>query len=105
MKSFFKVLTALLTPNFSWLTLFSAIALAVIGINVLTGTSDPTKAAKQTQWLMISLGFMVFTWLPHPKTIGYLSFIMFILTLGLLVFLLIPGVPYWLVPPRNSARS
>lgn len=105
MRSFFKVLSALLTPNFSWVTLFSAIALTVISINVLTGTSDPEKATKQTQWLMIAMGFMVFTWLPHPKTIGYLSFIMFLVTLGLLVFLLIPGVPYWLVPPRNNARS
>tara|TARA_Y100001933_G_scaffold265256_1_gene338400 strand:+ start:37482 stop:38654 length:1173 start_codon:yes stop_codon:yes gene_type:complete len=105
LKSFFKVLSALLTPNFSWVTLLSGVALAVIGINVLTGTTEPAAAAKQTKWLMISLGMMAFTWLPHPKTIGYTSFILFLVTLALLVFLLIPGIPNSIVPVRNNARS
>ncbi len=105
MKSFFKVLTTLLTPNMSWVTLLAAIALAVLGINVLSGTTEPQVAAKQTQWLIISLGFMVFTWLPHPKTIGYLSFTLFCVTIVLLIFLLIPGIPNSIVPVRNNARS
>lgn len=105
MKSFLKVLSALLTPNISWLTLLSAVALTVIGINVLTGTSQPKYADKQTLWLFMSLGFVIITWLPHPKTIAHLSFAMFIVTLLLLVLLLIPGIPNSIVPERNNARS
>ncbi|MBL4701023.1 MAG: FtsW/RodA/SpoVE family cell cycle protein, partial [Phycisphaeraceae bacterium] len=105
MKSFLKVLSALLTPNFSWLTLLSAVALTIIGINVISGTTEPQAAAAQTKWLVIALGVMVFTWIPHPKTIGYLSFGMFVFTLVLLLILLIPGMPNSIVPVRNSARS
>lgn len=105
MNGFLKVISAVLTPNFSWLTLFSGIALAVIGINVISGTTHPEAAAKQTQWLVIGLGVLCFTWLPHPKTIGHMSFAIFIFTLILLVVLLIPGMPSWIVPVRNNARS
>lgn len=105
MKSLFKVLAAMLTPNFSWLTLLSAVALAVIGINVISGTTEPQAAAKQTKWLIISLGLMTVMWMPHPKTIGNFAFGTFIFTLVLLVMLLVPGMPNSIVPVRNNARS
>ncbi len=98
-------LRLLLAPTPAWLTLGCAVALTILGINVISGTTHPQAAEAQTKWLLIALGMMTATWLIHPKNIGRISFALFGFTLLLLIVLLIPGIPNAIVPVRNNARS
>jgi cell division protein FtsW (lipid II flippase) len=96
-------LRALLKPNAAWFALAAAMALSVIGIFAI-GTADPQYAPVQAQWLAIGLLVMVACLLPHPRAIGVTAGPLLVLTLVLLVLVIAPGVPRWLVPVRNGAR-
>ena len=91
-------------PTFAWLAIAGAVCLSIIGIAAIGGTSEPFQAPRQGFWLIISLVVMLFLMLPHPRLIGLASYTMLGLTIALLLVLIIPGVPGWLVPVRNNAR-
>jgi len=88
-----------------WLTLAAAVGLTCVGI-VAIATVEPGFAAQQgKRWLPVALVVAAICTLPHPRTIGQLAYPAFFATLGLLAFLITPGVPRSIVPEINGARS
>jgi len=93
---------AMLRPNIAWVGLLTALALTGIGIAAIGGSSEPEKAAAQTQWLVISLCAMVVMMSLHPRLISLAAGPLLIVGLGMLILLVIPGAPR--VYPRHGAR-
>ena len=99
-----RQLGAIFKPNIAWLALLAAVALTLIGIGAIGGSSQPGAATAQGRWLLIALGAMVVAAIPQPKLISQAAGPLLLLSLGLLVLLIVPGVPSWLVRPRHGAR-
>lgn len=95
---------SLLKPTPAWYVLASALALCFMGV-VIIGSINEGLAAVQSRWIVIALVGMVACLLPHPRQLGVIAIPAFLLTLVLLVILIAPGVPSWLVRPRNGARG
>lgn len=110
-------LRPLLSPNPGHLTLCAAIGLTLIGLIAIDTANPPQRgadgqaaagispfAAKQLVFFIAALVGMVLVLLPHHRLIVPFSYPLLIALLALLVVLLIPGMPGWLVPVRNGAR-
>ncbi|MCE7973877.1 MAG: hypothetical protein DYG92_06040 [Leptolyngbya sp. PLA1] len=98
----------------AWLTIGASLLLALIGIAAIdvgaTATGHPLSqltplAMRQATYLLAGLAAAGAIALPHYRWFGYASWVLLALSVGLLLFLLIPVVPSWLVRPRNGARS
>lgn len=98
--------------HFAWLTIAASLALSVIGIyciDVATvaepapGLSGP--AMRQAVYLVVGIAGAFFVALPDYRIIRVFAWPALWVVLALLVFLLIPFVPTWLVRPYNGARS
>ncbi len=77
----------------AWLVLLSALALSAVGVLAI-GTVEPDYATKQASlWLPASLAFMLLCLLPHPRTMGLISYALLGFSVFLLVYLFIPGAP------------
>ena len=110
-----SIFDAVKVMNAAWLTLIASLALTLIGIysidiaegSVREAGSNPmaAEALKQMVFLIVGLMACVVIALPHYKIIGMFSVLMYVVGLGLLVFLMLPGVPSWLVTPRNGAKA
>ena len=97
--------------NFSWLTVLAALGLSVLGIYTidLGQNPDPTGelsavAARQAVFLVIGMIACVTVALPHYRYIGLLSWLLYAAAIVLLLVLILPGIPNWLVHPRNGSR-
>lgn len=115
------VLKAVRLVNFSWLTVISALALSIVGIYAIDLGKNPVasgtpvsvsdglqlsgEATKQAVFLVVGLLACVIVAIPHYRFIGLLSWPFYVFCLALLVLLIMPGVPSWLVRPRNGARA
>lgn len=98
----------------AWIVLLASVVLSAIGIYAIS-VSDLVDigpvaaripaATKQTVFLAIGIGSAIIIALPHYRIVGYLAIPALFVLVGLLIFLLIPFVPRWLVTPRNGARS
>jgi cell division protein FtsW (lipid II flippase) len=93
-----------LRPNPAWIALAAALGLCTFGIGAIAISSHPLQAADQARWLLISFGVMVVTIFPHPRTISIMTWPLLALIVGLLVVLIVPGIPSTLVHPRNGAK-
>lgn len=99
--------------NFGWLSVGAALALSLIGVYGIDVAQEAEAgglglgpvAAKQLIFLGIGLMAAGVVALPHYKLVAQLAWPAAVLALGLLVFLLLPFVPSWLVTPRNGARA
>ena len=97
--------------NYSWITVLASLALSLIGIysidvgENLGSDAVAAEAAKQAVFLVIGLIACVVVAAPHYRFVGLFSWPMYIVCVGLLVLLLLPIVPTWLVRPRNGARA
>ncbi|MDF1869262.1 MAG: FtsW/RodA/SpoVE family cell cycle protein [Phycisphaerales bacterium] len=110
-----SIFDAVKVMNAAWLTLIASLALTLIGIysidvaegSVRESGTNPmaAEALKQLVFLIVGLMACVVIALPHYKIIGMFSVLMYAVGLGLLVFLMLPGVPSWLVTPRNGAKA
>jgi cell division protein FtsW (lipid II flippase) len=102
-------LREILSPNAGWLALLSALALTGMGIAAISTTEAydlaPRLAQAQTQWLVISMIVVALCVLPHPRNIGLVAYPMLLATLVLLLVIVLPVMPRWIVPVRNGARS
>jgi cell division protein FtsW (lipid II flippase) len=97
-----------------WLALATALALSLLGIYAVdlatnhssSGLLDlSAQAWKQIVFLILGvIGALVIA-LPHYKLFMFLAWPAAFVSLALLVFLLVPGVPSWLVAPVNGARA
>jgi cell division protein FtsW (lipid II flippase) len=100
--------------NFSWLTVLASLGLSLLGIYAIdlgqnldggSLSAISADAAKQAVFLLVGLLACLIVALPHYRFIGLFSWPVYAVCIGLLVLLLVPGVPTWLVRPRNGARA
>ncbi len=101
--------------NSGWITIGASFLLTIIGIysidlglnpdgsNGLSGMSS--TATKQIVFMVMGMVACGVIALPHYKLVTAFAWLLFFLCLGLLVFLMIPGIPKSIVTPRNGARS
>jgi cell division protein FtsW (lipid II flippase) len=103
----------------AWLAVVAALALSLISvyaIDVAERLADPGMQAHGVAWLSpiamrqltylaVGLCAACVVAVPHYRWAGYFAPVLYVVTVGLLVFLLIPFVPTWLVRPRNGARG
>ena len=104
--------------NFSWLTVLSALAQSILGVYAIDVGQNPAgrtggimqgeisaEAAKQGVFLVVGMLACVIVALPHYRFIGLMAWPFYALCVVLLIVLIAPGVPTWLVRPRNGARA
>ncbi len=101
--------------NWGWVTVIASGLLSLIGVYAIdlgvNTAFDPgltelsTTAIKQLIFMGAGLVACLVIALPHYKLVTALAWLMFFVCLGLLVFLLVPGIPRSIVTPRNGARS
>lgn len=103
---------ALVHPG--WISVAAAVLLSLLGVYAIDVGLNPEphaamdladRALKQLFFLGLGVLVGLTVALPHYRLIGLLAWPSMILSLGLLVFLLIPVVPEWLVKPENGARA
>ena len=97
-------LRAMLRPNVAWLGLLATLALTGIGIAAISVSSQSEVAADQGIWLVISLCAMLVAMAVHPKIVSLAGGPLLAIGIGLLVLLLVPGIPRSIVLPQNGAR-
>lgn len=90
-----------LTP--AWLAVAAALILSIVGVEAIA-TSDPSRAIRQAVFLVVALaGGVLVAAAPEPL-LRRLAWPALIASVVLLVFVLLPGVPEWIVRPRNGSR-
>ncbi|MDX2118583.1 MAG: FtsW/RodA/SpoVE family cell cycle protein [Planctomycetota bacterium] len=111
------VVFAVLNPaNPAWLVVLASLGLSLVGIAAIdfaqTDPGDVTGAVlhsgvawKQAVFLGVGMLAALVVALPHYRFIGAVSGVFMAVAIGLLVFVLLPFVPAWLVTPRNGARG
>ncbi|MFO0861127.1 MAG: FtsW/RodA/SpoVE family cell cycle protein [Phycisphaerales bacterium] len=102
--------------NPAWLTVLASLGLSLLGVYgidlarqlradpVTVAGLDPV-AIKQLVLLGVGVVSAVLIALPDYRWLSYAAMAIAVMVLGLLVFLLVPGVPESLVRPRNGARG
>jgi len=110
-----SVLGSVRVINAAWLTLIASLALTVLGVYAIdlaeatrSGTPDGSLsliAIKQSVFLVVGMVASVVIALPHYRVLGYVAGVAYALGVAMLVFLLVPFVPEWLVTPRNGAKA
>lgn len=107
-----SLLGALLSP--AWLCVLSAAALTALGVYAIdvAAVTRPLVSGELAGVAWKQVGFAVVGVIaaatiavPHSRIMGLIAWPFFGVCLALLVFLLLPGVPSWLVTPRNGARG
>lgn len=103
--------------NGAWLSVLSGLSLCLIGLYAIDlGIPDRPASPDQPitlsglvlrQAIFIGVGMMAAAMiaLPHYRFIRVVAWPLMLIVLGLLVFLILPFVPSWLVTPRNGARA
>ncbi len=100
--------------NPAWLCVLAGLVLTAAGVYAidlaettrpLVGMDLAAPAWKQVVFAIIGLLAATLVALPHHRLVGLLAWPALIAVVGLLVFLLIPAVPSFLVTPRNGARA
>lgn len=93
-----------------WISVASAMALVCLGvlsINLTSGVSAEGVggfAVRQLMFVPIGLLAAAITAAPHYKFIGRMTPVLVVASLAMLLVVLIPFIPEWLVKPRNGAR-
>lgn len=107
--------TELTVRHFAWLTLAASLALSLLGVYTID-VATSMEAAKGPmgvsdlvfkQLIFIGVGLLAAAVVafPHYRLVRLLAWASMWVVLALLVFLLLPFVPHWLVTPRNGARA
>ncbi|MEQ8843961.1 MAG: FtsW/RodA/SpoVE family cell cycle protein [Phycisphaerales bacterium] len=99
--------------NLGWLSFAAALALSLLGVYAIDIATQPEpgatglSGAAHRQLLFLGIGLCVAcaACVPHYRWLGILRWPMAAVTIGLLVFLLIPAVPASIVTPRNGTRG
>ncbi|MFG0284373.1 MAG: FtsW/RodA/SpoVE family cell cycle protein [Phycisphaerales bacterium JB039] len=100
--------------NMAWVSVAAALALSLLGVygidmameaDIGRGLALGPVAARQLVYLGVGLIAAAMIALPHYRLVAQFGWPAAVVVLGLLVFLLIPFVPAWLVTPRNGTRG
>lgn len=87
----------------AWLVVIAAMLLSVFGVEAIA-TTDPGRSGRQAVFLFVALvGAAMITMVPE-QWMRRVSWVAFAMSLLLLLFVMLPGVPDWLVHPRNGSR-
>ncbi|TVQ61396.1 MAG: rod shape-determining protein RodA [Phycisphaerales bacterium] len=96
----------------AWALVACSLALALLGVSMIdmSGGSSSAEvlhplAMRQAVFLGVGLMAGLACVLPHYRWLGRFAWIGYAATIALLIFLLIPFVPSWLVAPRNGSRG
>ncbi len=94
----------------AWALVLASLALSAIGIYAIDVASGPHEglsplATRQMAFLAAGLLLGLVAAGVHFRVLMAISWFLYGLALGLLVFLLVPGVPASIVTPRNGARA
>lgn len=98
----------------AWLTMGASLLISLIGVYCihLCDAAQPNAAAglgptatRQLVFLAVGVVAALFAVVPNYRVLSFISFPLMGLMVGLLIFLLVPFVPAWLVAPRYGARS
>lgn len=106
---------AVVTPpvsflNAGWIVLLATLGLCAIGVSCIDLASGGgaawiwSFAGKQVVFVLIGLVAAGIACVPHFRWLIPLAWPMMFGVIALLVFVLVPGVPEWLVTPRNGSR-
>ena len=95
--------TRLLGLHPGWLCVVSALALSLLGASAIS-LSVPSAAQRQLFFLGLGVLAAVLAACPPPRQLRRLAVPFYLFTLGLLILLLVPGIPDAIVRPRNGAR-
>ena len=100
---------ALIRVNTGWYAMLAAMALTCVAVFAIhtasQGAVETNFAVRHVRNLAISLIVLVACALPHPKYIGQVAYVLMATTLVLLIVLILPFVPQWLVPTTNGVRG
>ncbi|WP_428389464.1 FtsW/RodA/SpoVE family cell cycle protein [Mucisphaera sp.] len=89
----------------AWMMVVCATLLSVVGL-LSIGIVEPGLGARQGQvWLPMALLAVLIAFLPRPRWIGTWAYPLMAFTLALLVLLVMPFTPRWLVPVINGATA
>ncbi len=96
-----------------WLCVLAGALLSVLSVYTIdvglraVGTQGSLDAKATSQLMFITVGVIagIVVVFPHYRLIGFLAWPAMALSLGLLVFLLLPGIPDSIVHPVNGARA
>ncbi len=98
--------------HFAWLTVLASVALSLVGVYAIDlATSLESKqgasnlVGKQGGLHPRGMLAAAVVSFPHHRFVRMIAWPSMWLVLALLVFLLLPFVPQWLVTPRNGARA
>ena len=99
--------------NAGWVSLIAAAGLTLIGvlsIDLADGRAGAETALageglRQAIFALLGVSAAMVVALPHYRIVGVVATPAMIIALLLLVFLLLPGVPSWVVKPRNGTRG
>lgn len=108
--------TALRFGNAAWLTVLASLALSILGIYAIDVGDRPeihagaamdlsAVAWKQVVFLIVGLLGALIIALPHNRFLSVFAWPAMVVSVGLLVFLMLPIVPDAIVRARNGARS
>jgi cell division protein FtsW (lipid II flippase) len=99
--------------HWAWLCVVAGLGLSALGVYAIDVASyarpgtlgEHGRTLQQLIFLAVGLLAAGVVALPNPHTVRLLAWPALAVTVGLLVFLLIPWVPTWLVRPRNGCRG
>lgn len=111
--SVWRAIKAVVRPtNPAWLVVLASLALSILGIygiDLARNFGDLAEwdrvTIKQMQLLGVGLFAALLIALPDYRWLSYVALGIAVVVLGLLLFLLLPGVPESIVRPRNGARG
>ncbi len=98
----------------AWLTIAASLLISLIGVYCihLSDAARPLApagigptASRQLLFLGVGVLAALIAVVPNYRALSFISFPLLGLMIALLIFLLVPFVPSWLVAPRNGARS
>ena len=89
--------------NAGWIAVIAAAALTVLGVMAID-TTAPSFARRQAVFGVFGLICAAAMCLPSAKPLMRAAWPLYFVSLALLLFVLVPGVPEWLVRPKNGAR-
>ncbi len=106
----------------AWIVVGASLALSLLGIYAIdvaervpqasalvnvtaSGRLIGPTALRQAIYLLVGIVTCVIVALPHYRTLGPWTWALYGAGLALLVFLIVPGVPSFLVRPRGGARA
>lgn len=91
----------LLTP--AWIVVLAAGAMSAVGIGAIS-TTDPARAQRQALYLAVAMIAGSAMALLPERWLRRAAWPALIASIAMLVFVMLPGVPEWLVRPRNGSR-